>query len=245
MPVRDNSAIINYQTDADNLGLTVKVGYTNGSNAVPSTIEGRTVLATGGTGTLSVTPSVIPNTYGATETVTVTISGYVASEGKIFKDVTAANADAASTLSQDGSTITVTLSNIRGNVTLTVNEEVSVQPAVVTATHLASAGVTVTDDTDDENAVAGNRRITVIGAVEGVADDGEYGVIISNETIDEYNAANAWAAKTKNGKGAFAVQIIDDNSLFTVGARYYTAVYAKKADGSYAISSVSEFTVGQ
>lgn len=227
------SATIKYQTAAGDLGGTVKVGYTNGA-AFDESIDSYTVSA----GIYEVTPSVIPNSG----TVTVTISGYVASENMKFKNVSAEGATVTSSVEESG-IITVVLSNPDDDVELTVNEEPNKQPVAATATHLASAGVTVTTDTDDEYADAGNTRITVIGAVTGVADN-DFGVIISNTEISAYDANKAWKAEVKNDKGAFAVQIIDDGILFEAGT-YYTAVYAKSEDGTYTISAGNSFTVGQ
>lgn len=232
------SATIKYQTAAGDLGGTVKVGYTGGPNAVPGDSDSFTVSA----GNYTVTPSVIPNSGDAT----VKISGYVASQGMKFKDVTTdGNASATSILNQDG-TITVTLSNIRGNVTLTVNQESSTPPVLATATHLASASVTVTANTVDGYASEGDTRITVIGAVTD-AEDNEFGVIISDTEITAYDVNKAWKAEVKNDKGAFAVQIIDDNTtnLFKDGTKYYTAVYAKNSDGTYKVTAGGSFTVGQ
>ena len=227
------SATIKYQTAAGDLGGTVKVGYTNGT-AFDKSIDGRTVTANKGT----VTTPVIPTTG----TATVTISGYVASDNMNFKDVTAVGATVTSSEEVSG-TITVSLSNITGDVALTVNEVANTQPVAATAIHLASASVTVTDDTADDYAVKDDTRITVIGAVTNVADN-DFGVIISDTEISEYDANKAWKAEFKNDKGAFAVQIIDDGTEFEAGT-YYTAVYAKSADGTYTVTAGDSFTVGQ
>lgn len=234
------SATIKYQTAADDLGGTVKVGYTNGA-AFDESIDSYTITTDKGT----LSHSVIPNSG----TITVTISDYEASANMKFKDVSADGATVTSSEEALG-TITVVLSNPTGNVALTVNEEANTQPVAATAIHLASAGVTVTADTidPDDYAKADDTRITVIGAVKNVADD-DFGVIISSEVIADTTAADlsaydAWAAEVKNTQGAFAVQIIDDGTYFEAGT-YYTAVYAKSADGKYTITAGNSFTVGQ
>ena len=236
--LRSGSATFTYQTEADDLGGTVRVGYSKTEPATDWEIDGYEVSA----GSYAVTPSVIPTTG----TATVTISGYVASDNKRFKEVSAVGANVTSSEEVSG-TITVSLSNIEGDVTLTVIEEDSTQSVAASATHLASAGVTVSNDIIDDYAKEGDTRITVIGVVTDVADN-DFGVIISDIEITATTAANldaydTWAAEVKNAQGAFAVQIIDDVAEFE--GTYYTAVYAKSADGTYTIGAGNSFTVGQ
>jgi len=238
LDLSSGSATIKYQTAADDLGGTVKVGYTNGA-AFNELIDSYTITTDKGT----LSHSVIPNSG----TITVTISDYEASANMKFKEVSASGATVTSSLEASG-TITVTLSNPTGNVALTVIEEANTQPVAATATHLASAGVTVTAGTIDPDnyAKAGDTRITVIGNVKNVAND-VFGVIISDTAITDTTAADlsaydTWAAEVKNPQGTFAVQIIDDGTEFEAGT-HYTAVYAKNSDGTYTITAGDSFTV--
>ena len=241
-------ANIKYQTAASSLKGDVIVGYTDGS-ATSSDINAKTV-------TLGDDKAYIPS--GETEgTVTFAYTpgaGYTV-DASCVKVTAGTGTVTAASMSDDCTKVSITLSGVTGDTTLTITPK-EVPNITATATYLAGAGVTVTEETKDDYAANGNRRVTVMGAVSDVTDN-KFGVIIKNEeitsategklTAEEFTALAdyAWAAEVKGDNGAFAVQIVDvDGTTFTSDS-YYAAVYAKNSDGSYTITDSGSFTIGQ
>lgn len=240
------TANIKYQTAATSLKGDVTVGYTNGS-ATSSDINAKTV-------TLGTDKAYIPSEETAgTVTFAYTLdAGYTVDATCVTPS---AGTVTAASMSDDGTKVSISLSGVTGDTTLTITPK-EVPNITATATYLAGAGVTVTEETKDDYAANGNRRVTVIGAVSDVTDN-KFGVIIKNEeitsategklTAEEFTALAdyAWAAEVKGDNGAFAVQIVDvDGTTFTSDS-YYAAVYAKNSDGSYTITDSGSFTIGQ
>lgn len=219
------AATFKFQTAATNLNSAVKVGYTGAQSAEDADVTANTVKY--GDATLATLPTEQP-------TANVTISEYPLTAGNEVKAVTATNAT-VDTFAYANGDISVTLSAIKGDVVLTVEEEAAEADTSV-ATMLDAAGLTV-DST---------RKFTVLGAATGSE---EFGVIITKDTIEtktysEADFAEAFTANeekfeaiTSGQNGVFAVQIIDEATddaemLIKAGETYNVAVYAKTSNGT-------------
>lgn len=242
------TANIKYQTAATSLKGNVKVGYTGlTGNAQQEYINAKTV-------TLGTDKAYIPSeeTAGTVTFAYTPGAGYTVDASCVTATVGAVT---AASMSDDGTKVSITLSGVTGDTTLTITPK-EVPNTTATATYLAGAGVTVTEETKDDYAANGNKRVTVIGAVSDVTDN-TFGVIIKDAeitsategklTADEFAAyANdTWDAKVKGDNGAFAVQIVDEDDTTFTSDSYYAVVYAKNSDGSYTITDAGSFTIGQ
>lgn len=246
--VVDSAATFDYVTAATNIeNSTVKVGYTAGTSAEDAAIDGYSVAVVDGT-------AVVIPTLPAAQTVVVP---YAVEYGYEVTGVTATAGATAALVTYDATTITVALSDITGDVTLTV-ATAALPNLSATGSHVNSAAK-VSDgadndwvgdiDTNEEitgadkdayRAAEGDRKLTVLAQVAGST---EYGVIITKDTLEagvEVAAlpeAGVYAAKGANGEGYFAVQLIDtgadtaEEALIQSGVAYNTYVYYKTLDG--------------
>ena len=263
--VTAGSAHFDFYADADDLNKSVKVSYTGASEA---NVKNETIKAF--TVTLDEETK-----YIATEGGTITLgyepeSGYtVPVEGAV--SVTSGNATVADyEYSSQNDTLSVTLTDIEGNVVLSVDEEPSIETEAVPM-YINGKGIIATDRLDwtitgtdengkevgeqnaDHNASEGNRKITVIASASKAK---EYGIIVSSSKIndkvevdsldvtgwDVYQSLNAVDAK------AFAVQLIDTSdendpqaeSFIKSGETYYVSVYAQDAGNNKYVVTASE-----
>jgi len=221
--VTGGTATFNFQTDATYLKSAVKVGYTDGTSAEDSDINAK-AISYDGTVLETIPTSVIA--------ITVTVP-YTAAAGMTVGSVDAGSAATVGTIVYDGANITVPLTNITGDVTLTVTEVAEGQDT--SSATMLDAAMVVEDD--------GARKLTVLGVATGTTD---FGVIITTDTIaDTYTAEQmtaliednkAFKALTANDKGAFAVQVIDeavdgeDDILIAANGSYNVAIYAKESN---------------
>ncbi len=244
----NGAATFEFKTDAAYITSAVKVGYTGASAAVTDSIPDYTQFA------LTVTDgaensATIPLRAGDLLTGTYTVA-YTPTEGKYVSALTVAGGT-ATIIAKTESSLTFALTmdgNVTGDVTITATESFNATGSefgVVSGAGGIVAGEdsndTVTDEgglPDDYKAEAGNRKLTVIGKVTGLAADADYGVIVA-ESIDDSATAlpseRFYKALGKNADGYFAVQLIDyaDDASATfikTGVTYQTAVYYKAGD---------------
>jgi len=237
------SVTFNYITAYANVESDVIVGYTNVEDAYEGTIpvapmytiyygdvKAGEVYTTVTETTVSITP-VIPEFHSVT--------AISATNATTSKEVCTDNGDG---------TWSVVLSNITGNVTITVDTEEIEIPGYTETLEIADAAAIVVkeagndeveenlgDNEPDVNAAVGNRKLTVCGKA-GAFD--EYGIIVSETAITagSYRAidalGDAYEAMDKDDDNKFAVQIIDtsdDGAIINAANSYYTAVYGYSA----------------
>lgn len=190
-----------FVTSEANLNATVLV---NGAN---DKITGRTVSYGGQV------VKTIPNadTTVAKVTVTKTLAA-----NETIKKVTATNADAEYVAGTEANTYNVTLTNIKGDVVIDFETEIT--PEEIdnsTGEHIATGVVAL------EN---GGYRITVLGKVSGLKEGAAFGAEI--DTVK-------FASKIANPEnGYFAIQV--EGSELTKTS-YSTGVYYTKADDSVVV----------
>lgn len=218
------SAVFNFQTAATNLNSAVKVGYTAADSATSEYITANTITYNG---------TVLATLPTATTTATVTIEDYTLESGMTVGSVSAdANATVGTFAYTDGS-ITVQLTNISGDVVLTVTETAVAEDTSIAK--ILDAGMVMDGDA---------RKLTVLGAATGTD---EYGVIISTAEIkDTYTDGEiatltensvAFKAEMQGTNGVFAVQVIDNATdgdgeiLIAANESYNVAVYVKTSNG--------------
>ena len=232
----DGTATFDYVTDATDLKSDVKVGYTNASKAEDATVPGYTISVDG------ITAVTVPTK----EINGAHVLAYTLADGKVFKEVTAEGATVVEAGYAEGK-LTVVLADATGDVALTVVADNAIVQPDAKGTFVDSAAIISDGKADykgeeDVNAEAGDRKVTVIAQVSESAD---YGIIVSADAIKagvvDTLPAGAYAARSKNDAGYFAVQVIDngedvDGALFQSGKAYNTAIYYKNANtGKYTI----------
>ncbi len=239
------SATIKYQTAESSLKGEVKVGYTGANSAETKDIAANTITYPGGT------------KYLPTEekTATITFSYTPTTEGKKVGTVTAdANATVGEwTYDSSTGTVRVPLSEIKGDVTLSLTETDSVIDTAV-ATFIDAALMIVKDGALGEaegvnTAKAGDRKMTVIGKAQNATN---YGIIVSESAIatgerDNLEGFDVYEAFGQRTDGLFAVQVIDEgedataeNAIFNNSKSYYVAVYVKTASGKYKVDAAAD-----
>lgn len=221
-----------FVTALTNVGSTVKVGYTGSETAVTDEIDDVAKY------TIKYGETEVGWVYVGETAKTVTFD-YAAPAHHSLKSVSATNADAVGELG-DG-TITVTLTNIVGEVVITIETEdkeidgyvakISIADAAAIVVKEDAEDAKVKDENDefveDEEIIAsvnadkaGDRKLTVCGKVE--SEYQKYGIIVSTDSIATENLREAdftakyadderYEAKTVAG-GRFAVQLIDTSA---------------------------------
>lgn len=232
----DGTATFDYVTDATDLKSAVKVGYTNASQAKDATVPGYTISVDGITA-VTVPTKEINGTH---------VLAYTLADGKVFKEVTAEGATVVEAGYADGK-LTVVLADATSDVALTVVADNAIvypdaKGTFVDGAAIISDGKADYEGAEDVNAKEGDRKVTVIAQV---SDSADYGIIVSADAIKagvvDTLPAGAYAARSKNDAGYFAVQVIDngedvDGALFQSGKAYNTAIYYKNANtGKYTI----------
>ena len=253
-PAVAGRAEFSFVTDAAYVGNAFKVSYTGAPAATPGEIpEGvRTynvvVSGNGGSASAAIADNANPN---GTYTVAYTpATGYYVSDLTVTGGVATLVRSTANSL-----TFTLTLadpSEVNADIAITATETAITageETGSVVQAGFIVAGADSNDKVVDEDgnksdldaafqAAEGDRKVTIIGKVENLAADAEYGVIVSKDTIDtaayyDEIPANLWyKALDKNEAGYFAVQLIDKADDATTGFikssdTYHTAVYFK------------------
>ena len=241
--VVDGAATFDYVTAATNLNSNVKVGYTAGTAAEETVIDGYAVTVTDGTAT----PAVIPTNSDSTVVLAYNVGA--------TNEVTGVSATGATAelVTYDATSVTVNLTNVEGDVAITVTTQplanVDAEGEFVSAGAVVSNGANDAIYDDEGNMMGaegeayradeGDRKLTVLAKV---LNSNEYGVIITKDTIeagpvDSIDGIDGvYAAKGTNATGHFAVQLIDngadeDGALIQSGVGYNTYVYYKTVDG--------------
>lgn len=242
------AASFNFNTDATDLKSTVKIGYTGNTGAAKAEdISGYTISCVIA-GKADYTKNVATGAEGTLDAYTATFA-YACDSGKTvdLDAITATNAVVGAAV-YEASTLTVPLTNITGDVVITVAEESTV---VIEATPslTTSGAINVTEDVKGEDAV-GDRRVTVIGTATG-KDVAEYGVIVTTgaitageglDNLDAYSG-KTYKAQGKAVNGLFAVQLVDQtaadaqDAILVPGTTYNVAVYVKDTENKYTISA--------
>lgn len=242
--VVDGAATFDYVTAATNLNSNVKVGYAAGTAAEETVIDGYEVTVTDGTAT----PAVIPTNSDSTVVLAYNVGA--------TNEVTGVSATGATAelVTYDATSVTVNLTNVKGDVAITVTTQALAN--VDAEGEFVSAGAVVSNGANDViydaegnpmgaegeayRADEGDRKLTVLAKV---LNSTEYGVIITKEPINNVGAVDSidgidgvYAAKGTNATGHFAVQLIDngadeDGALIQSGVGYNTYVYYKTVDG--------------
>ncbi len=185
-----------YVTDSANLEAAVIV---NDGAVTSDTIDGRTITYEGNV------VKTIANT--ATSTV-VAVTKTLAADEKI-KAIEATNAKAAYVA--DGNTYNVTLTEIEGDVVITITTETIPEEVDLSNGEFIASGVV--------ELATGGYRITVLGKVSGLKEGAAFGAEID---------AVKFASKVANpANGYFAIQV--EGSELTKTS-YTTGVYYTKAD---------------
>lgn len=239
------TATFEFKTDAAYINSAVKIGYTGADAAVTgNTIPDYTQF------TLTVTDGAENSATtslraGDPLTNTYTVA-YTPAAGKYVSALTVTGGTATIT---DAGTSSLTFAltmdgNVTGDVTITATESFNAtgsENGVVSGAGGIVAGENSNDAvengtlTETAKATAGNRKLTVIGRVTGLADDADYGVIVAasiDDTATTLPSERFFKALGKNDDGYFAVQLIDtaDDASATfikTGVPYQTAVYYK------------------
>ena len=237
-----------FETDAAYINSAVKVSYAKATTAVESTIpdvvEYCNITVTGPNGSASTT-----FVKGADPDGTYTVA-YTPTTGKYVSELQVTGGDAI-IVTPGANSLTFTLSNFvetSTDITITATESYNatgnetgrvVNAGGIIAGEDSNAAIEGGDAVAYEGfkAQAGNRKLTVIGNVAGLAEDADYGVIVTADTIDAtattLPGTGCYAAKGKDSNGYFAVQLIDTHAdaetatFIKPGVDYNTAVYFK------------------
>lgn len=263
-PATNGSATFEFKTDAAYIGSGFKVSYTGATEAIddytiPVATEFCNITVTGPNGSASAKFE-----KGTDPDGTYTVA-YTPTAGK-----------GVSALQVTGGTVTIVTANDT-SLTFTLSDfEVTTTDIAITATEsykatgneigsVINAGSIIAGedsnaeivDGDDAayeefKASAGDRKLTVIGKVTGLATDEIYGVIVAESItagdVETLPTERVYAAKGKNDDGYFAVQLIDTNDdvenadFIKPGVTYQTAVYYK-AGNVYKIVKGNDVTI--
>lgn len=257
----NGSATFEFKTNADYIESTVKVSYTNATGPVTDKIPDYTCLIVkDGNGTEKGRAPIKADVAGP-----YTVD-YTLADGYYVSALTVEGVEGAEAIitTQEGNKLTfylLGLGSVDKDITIKATEtqhvagdEIGKVVSVggIIAGDNSNDDVEYGEDADGYKAEAGDRKLTVIGQVTGLAADADFGVIVTTQEIDE-NAqglptAGFYAAKAKNIDGYFAVQLIDTNkdaenaTFIKPNTIYHTAVYYK-AGAVYKIIKGNDVTI--
>jgi len=251
-------AEFNFVTAAANLNSGVLVGYTNADDLEGATVKGHTVNYGTGSKIIPTEELTVSFPYTLTEgklfsTVnvtagTATVANAAYASGSVTVTFEAISSDV---------TLEVATEDAPQEVFTATAETIDAGAVYVEANDDYSAGIKIdgivvdgkTEVDEDANAdKEGDRKLTVIGKVNAAQ---AYGIIVSETAISSGNVDEATFATFDSYEGAikneetgvFAIQLIDISdeasaeAFVKKGVNYYTAVYAKDANGKYVITA--------
>lgn len=263
------TATFEFNTAAVNLESAVKIGYTGASTATDAAIDGYVITYPTASGTAT---TVIPTAATSVTFPYEVPSGQVLAANPVTVTNGTATVAAADI---SGTNMVVTFTAISSDVTLTVNTEnaaptvstatagiIEAAAVLVKANdaYAALGGIKIDGIYDEDKNVADanadkvdDRKLTVIGSA---ASSDDYGIIVSTEEITSgvyasiADLGTSYKAITKGDNNEFAIQLIDTSdkaapAFVAANTAYYTAVYAKDANGVYDVEANASAVTAQ